>query len=329
MKTIRIQLIIISLLSILSIILGISILRISASPHTGKPDTDSAQEPGHDEETDSTMDDLSNSTWYDEVTFEKQHYDDPETGETCDYYLARIPLQDSEGRLIPVTQNYDPDLTPSEYAREHGTTLTINGNSPVRLSDGSYDYGLVISNGDVIHKLTNPFLEDIANGRMPDNYRYVCIMDDRTIQDFPVNTILNPNRFQYLGVQQCFIAYYKLVEDGAVIPYPEGAFPYIGTSNTGYLTPNPRMALGTDEDRNLYILCCDGRTGDNTGLTSRTVAELLNGLGCTQAWNLDGGGSASFTFHGEKQNRNIDNEGTSERKISRTLNVNRKPSPDN
>jgi hypothetical protein len=65
---------------------------------------------------------------------------------------------------------------------------------------------------------------------------------------------------------------------------------------------HPRCALALTEDR-LLAVACDGRHGDEAGLTLGELAGALVRLGAHTALNLDGGGSASLVCHGELVNR--------------------------
>jgi Phosphodiester glycosidase len=64
----------------------------------------------------------------------------------------------------------------------------------------------------------------------------------------------------------------------------------------------PRAALGIDGER-LIAVACDGRTRRDSGMTLSELADIMVGLGATQALNLDGGGSASLVHHGRLRNR--------------------------
>ena len=55
---------------------------------------------------------------------------------------------------------------------------------------------------------------------------------------------------------------------------------------------HPRAALGV-KDGIALSLTCDGRNGDDAGLTLGELAELMAALGAHAAINLDGGGSAT------------------------------------
>jgi hypothetical protein len=59
----------------------------------------------------------------------------------------------------------------------------------------------------------------------------------------------------------------------------------------------PRAALGIDAD-DLVAAVCDGRADDDAGMTMTELGEAMAALGCVDAMNLDGGGSASLVIDG-------------------------------
>ena len=61
---------------------------------------------------------------------------------------------------------------------------------------------------------------------------------------------------------------------------------------------NPRTAIGYTEDNNLVLVAVDGREGSSVGLTLVELAKLMKTLGCTNAINLDGGGSTVMYIKG-------------------------------
>lgn len=82
----------------------------------------------------------------------------------------------------------------------------------------------------------------------------------------------------------------------------------------------PRTALGLKEDGTLILYTIDGRkTGHSYGVQLKTLAARLKELGCTEAINLDGGGSTSIVslLPGDSVPtlKNVPSEGT-ERKVS-------------
>ncbi len=62
---------------------------------------------------------------------------------------------------------------------------------------------------------------------------------------------------------------------------------------------NPRTAIGYTEDNNLVLVAVDGREGSSVGLTLVELAKLMKTLGCTNAINLDGGGSTVMYVKGQ------------------------------
>ena len=63
----------------------------------------------------------------------------------------------------------------------------------------------------------------------------------------------------------------------------------------------PRAALGL-AGRDLVAAVCDGRADDEAGMTMTELAETMAALGCADAINLDGGGSASLVVDGRLVN---------------------------
>jgi phosphodiester glycosidase len=64
---------------------------------------------------------------------------------------------------------------------------------------------------------------------------------------------------------------------------------------------HPRAALGLAAGR-IVAVVCDGRSRRDAGLTLVELARLMVGLGCDDAINLDGGGSAALVSGGRLQN---------------------------
>jgi hypothetical protein len=64
---------------------------------------------------------------------------------------------------------------------------------------------------------------------------------------------------------------------------------------------HPRAALGLAGDR-IYAVVSDGRSRDDAGLTLVELARLMAAVGCREAINLDGGGSATLISGGTLRN---------------------------
>jgi exopolysaccharide biosynthesis protein len=84
------------------------------------------------------------------------------------------------------------------------------------------------------------------------------------------------------------------------------------------MATNPRTAIGTVGDLHYVFVVSDGRTSASTGLSLKQLADFMQGeLGCTTAYNLDGGGSSTMYFNGKVVNNPTTNGSSiSERSVS-------------
>lgn len=65
---------------------------------------------------------------------------------------------------------------------------------------------------------------------------------------------------------------------------------------------NPRAAIGYYEPGHYCFLTCDGRSDAARGLYIWELASYFESLGCSAAYNLDGGASAMMKFNGKTVN---------------------------
>ncbi|MBE8721941.1 phosphodiester glycosidase family protein [Sphingobacterium pedocola] len=93
-------------------------------------------------------------------------------------------------------------------------------------------------------------------------------------------------------------------------------------------TRHPRTAVGITADNKMLVVVVDGRSSQSQGLTIPQLSELMAGLGCTRALNLDGGGSSTAWVKGEgivnfpSDNKKFDHEG--ERAVATVFTVKNK-----
>ena len=79
----------------------------------------------------------------------------------------------------------------------------------------------------------------------------------------------------------------------------DGAISVSETDEVGRaMASNPRTGIGVIDDLHYLFVVADGRTSDSDGLSLYELATFLQSLGCTTAYNLDGGGSSSMVFNG-------------------------------
>lgn len=79
-----------------------------------------------------------------------------------------------------------------------------------------------------------------------------------------------------------------------------------------FYNPNgrePRMAIGQIGKLEYVLVLAEGRIKNSEGLTQQEMAQVMFDLGCRQAFNLDGGNSATMVYHdGYYQTRSKGNE---------------------
>ncbi len=72
---------------------------------------------------------------------------------------------------------------------------------------------------------------------------------------------------------------------------------------------NPRAAIGQLGALEYVCVVVDGRSDDSQGVTLEELAQAMADMGCTQAYNLDGGNSATLVLGGAIYNdKSADNE---------------------
>ena len=82
-------------------------------------------------------------------------------------------------------------------------------------------------------------------------------------------------------------------------------------------TSNPRTAIGEIAPLHYVLVVADGRTNESSGLSLYELAEYMQSLGVTTAYNLDGGGSSTLYFNGGViNNPTTDGRTIKERKVS-------------
>lgn len=65
---------------------------------------------------------------------------------------------------------------------------------------------------------------------------------------------------------------------------------------------NPRTGIGMISPNHYVFVVVDGRSSESKGMTLSQFARVFAELGCTQAYNLDGGGSSTMYFMGRVVN---------------------------
>ena len=96
--------------------------------------------------------------------------------------------------------------------------------------------------------------------------------------------------------------------------------------DAGGILPNgshPRTAVGVTETLKVIYFVCEGRqaTPGVAGLSTKEVAEIMLDLGCTDALNLDGGGSTCMLVNGRQTIKTSNTDGA-QRAVATILTLN-------
>jgi exopolysaccharide biosynthesis protein len=118
---------------------------------------------------------------------------------------------------------------------------------------------------------------------------------DGTVDSFK-ETSTSAQRLLFDGAWQVFSFGPVLVEDGITV----------SSVNDGYqrnAVDNPRSAFGWIEDMRYIFVTIDGRSSTSIGVDIEELAIIMQSLGAKEAYNFDGGGSATMYFKGRVINR--------------------------
>jgi len=195
-------------------------------------------------------------------------------------YAADVQLTGAEYLKTAFAQDtYGKNITEktSEMAAEHNAVLAINGDYY-----GTQESGYVIRNG-IIYR-------DSAKK----NTDVLCVYADGTLEVVDGESV-TAQALLDSGVWQAFSFGPGLLADGEITVSE--------TEEVGKaMASNPRTALGMISPLHYVFVVSDGRTDESEGLSLYQLAEFMQSLNVTTAYNLDGGGSSTMVFEGEVVN---------------------------
>ena len=165
----------------------------------------------------------------------------------------------------------------SEFSWNSGATVGINGSFFNTKTGGSVVF---LKSGDSIHSRTvegfNAYRENAGFSIHGDGSVAVLGRPDTGWESLTgYSTILASGPL--------------LIEDNFLVAQKDEPF----NSNR-----HPRTAIGTTADNRLIAVVVDGRNSLAHGMSMGELALLMEALGCTQAMNLDGGGSSTAWVKG-------------------------------
>ena len=172
----------------------------------------------------------------------------------------------------------------STIAKRHDAAFAVNGDYY-----GFRDTGMEIRNG-VIYRS-----EGAREG--------LAFYEDGQVRLYD-ETATTAEKLLAAGVWNTLSFGPALVRGGAVIDGIDQVEVDTNFGNHSIQGANPRTAVGFIATNHLVFVVVDGRDeGYSRGATLPELAEIMRGLGCRTAYNLDGGGSSTMYFQGEVVNR--------------------------
>ena len=195
------------------------------------------------------------------------------------YWLTHVVITNPKqisGGLSNDTYGGTREL-PTEFCTRTNSIITLNG------SYFSYDTGkpacagVFIKNGELVYDGTT-------------NGNEVCLTYDGKL--FTPDSGISGKDLLAMNVKDSWgTADPLLIQNGE----------FISTQDALHVARYPRTAIGMVEPGEYYFINA-GRTGYAGGLTFEEMQFILNDLGCSYARSLDGGGSSSIIFKGNKLN---------------------------
>lgn len=206
--------------------------------------------------------------------------------DTVTYYVADVTLTDATVLRSAFAQDaFGENITEttSDIAADNDAVFAINGDYY-----GFRDTGIVIRNGVVYRdEGARQGLAFYTDGHV-EVYDESATTADQLVADGVWNTLsFGP----------------ALLEDGQVLDGIDDVEVDTNFGNHSIQGEQPRTAVGVIDDNHLVFVVVDGRSpGYSAGVTMTGLAEIMQGLGATTAYNLDGGGSSTMVFGGELVN---------------------------
>lgn len=171
----------------------------------------------------------------------------------------------------------------SEIAAQNDAVFAINGDYY-----GFRDTGIVIRNGVIYRDL--PARAGLA------------LYLDGTMQVYD-ETQTTGQQLVDAGVWNTLSFGPALLEDGEIVAGLDHVEIDTNFGNHSIQGANPRTGIGIIDANHFVFVVVDGRSaGYSRGVTLTEYAQIFKDLGCTTAYNLDGGGSSTLYFMGRVVN---------------------------
>ena len=214
--------------------------------------------------------------------------------DTVTYYVADVQLTDGTDLKSAFAKNeFGTNIIQyvSAMADDNNAILAINGDYYGFRSDG-----IEIRNG-VIYR-DKPAREGLA------------IYKDGTMKVYD-ETATSAEALLADGVNNTLSFGPALLENGELISGIDSAEVDTNVGNHSIQGSQPRTGIGIISPNHFVFVVVDGRnTGYSKGVTMTQFAQIFKDLGCTTAYNMDGGGSSEMVFMGSIVNTPANSNGS-------------------
>ena len=208
-------------------------------------------------------------------------------------YVADVICDSSYLKTAFAKNSYGKNVTEktSTIASNVSALLAINGDYY-----GVQEYGYVLKNGVIYRNNAKNNQEDLVIYR-DGTFE---IIDESEIS---LESLLEKGAYNILSFGP------GLIDNGTILVS-------LSDEVDRSMRSNPRTAIGKIADNHYVFVVSDGRTEENAGLSLYELANFMQKLGCTLAYNLDGGGSSTMYFNGNIINNPTTNGRIRERSVS-------------
>jgi len=202
------------------------------------------------------------------------------------YFVADVQIKDTSDLYSAFAKNkFGRNIvqTTSSMANDNDAIFAINGDYY-----GFREDGILIRNG-VTYRDTAT-----RDG--------VAFYDDGTMKTYD-ETSTSEDDLISSGVLDTFSFGPTLVENSQAITNFDSVKIDKNMGNSSIQNSNPRTGVGMISPNHYVFVVVDGRKeGYSKGMTLNEFAQVFEELGCTDAYNLDGGGSSTMYFMGRVVN---------------------------
>ena len=216
-------------------------------------------------------------------------------------FAAFIDLTDPNVKVRVERGGEDPDgegewqttlMPPTKVADREGFDVVVNGDfyAAFKATDAEGEAALKQFTGGRPAKVTGPAVTDGEKWGPAEKKRAAFMIDGRG------KPVIAELKDPPSDAQQVVAGSDILVQNGQDVAPPPGKAQSFSRG------PHPRTAVGIrDDGRTLVLVVVDGRKkGVAVGMSLKETAEVMLKYGCTDAVNLDGGGSSMIAIRNPK-----------------------------